>query len=43
MADALQSGREIVAAGYSVYGSATAVVLATRGSSVNVFTLDTVR
>jgi fructose-1,6-bisphosphatase I len=39
-ADALQPGNQIVAAGYSIYGSATALVLATRGGSVNSFMLD---
>uniref|UniRef100_A0A7M4FXE2 Fructose-1,6-bisphosphatase 1 n=1 Tax=Crocodylus porosus TaxID=8502 RepID=A0A7M4FXE2_CROPO len=37
--DALQSGRNIVAAGYAVYGSATMLVLAT-ASGVNCFMLD---
>ncbi|XP_013396230.1 fructose-1,6-bisphosphatase isozyme 2 isoform X1 [Lingula anatina] len=37
--DALQSGRNIVAAGYALYGSATAVVLST-GDEVNSFMLD---
>ena len=41
--EALQPGKELVAAGYSVYGSATALVLATKGGSVNGFTLDPVR
>ena len=39
--DALQSGRNIVAAGYAVYGSATMVVL-TVGAGVNSFMLDPV-
>jgi fructose-1,6-bisphosphatase I len=37
--DALQSGRNLVAAGYALYGSATMIVLCT-GASVNGFTLD---
>uniref|UniRef100_A0A1W7RAK2 Fructose-1,6-bisphosphatase isozyme 2 n=1 Tax=Hadrurus spadix TaxID=141984 RepID=A0A1W7RAK2_9SCOR len=37
--DALQSGRNIVAAGYALYGSATMVVLTT-GNGVNGFMLD---
>ncbi|XP_062340526.1 fructose-1,6-bisphosphatase 1-like [Osmerus eperlanus] len=37
--DALQSGRNIVAAGYALYGSATMVVLST-GQGVNCFMLD---
>merc|ERR1712200_378922 len=37
--DALQSGRQIVAAGYSLYGSATMMVLST-GQGVNGFMLD---
>ncbi|KAI9586687.1 fructose-1,6-bisphosphatase 1 isoform X2 [Glossina fuscipes] len=37
--DALQPGNQIVAAGYALYGSATAVVLSL-GSSVNGFTYD---
>ncbi|XP_067130654.1 fructose-1,6-bisphosphatase 1 isoform X2 [Centruroides vittatus] len=37
--DALQSGRNIVAAGYALYGSATMVVLST-GTGVNGFMLD---
>lgn len=37
--DALQPGRKIVAAGYALYGSATAVVLST-GNGVNGFMLD---
>jgi len=40
LSDALQSGREIVCAGYAIYGSATAVVLAFPHSTVNCFTLD---
>ena len=39
--DALQNGREMVAAGYALYGSATVIVLAT-GSSVDMFMLDPV-
>uniref|UniRef100_A0A3Q1GXD7 Fructose-1,6-bisphosphatase 1 n=1 Tax=Acanthochromis polyacanthus TaxID=80966 RepID=A0A3Q1GXD7_9TELE len=37
--DALQSGRNLVAAGYALYGSATMVVLST-GQGVNCFMLD---
>ncbi|XP_012685732.1 fructose-1,6-bisphosphatase 1-like [Clupea harengus] len=37
--DALQSGRHLVAAGYALYGSATALVLST-GQGVNCFMLD---
>nr|AFM87628.1 fructose-1,6-bisphosphatase 1 [Callorhinchus milii] len=37
--DALQSGRNIVAAGYALYGSATMIVLSS-GSGVNGFMLD---
>jgi len=37
--DALQSGRQLVAAGYALYGSATALVLST-GRGVNGFMLD---
>uniref|UniRef100_A0A8C6UE00 Fructose-1,6-bisphosphatase 1 n=1 Tax=Neogobius melanostomus TaxID=47308 RepID=A0A8C6UE00_9GOBI len=37
--DALQSGRNIVAAGYALYGSATMMVLST-GQGVNCFMLD---
>lgn len=39
MNDALQSGRQLVAAGYALYGSATALVLST-GHGVNGFMLD---
>ena len=39
--DALQPGRQMVAAGYALYGSATVIVLATE-SSVNMFMLDPV-
>ena len=39
--DALQPGRNIVAAGYALYGSATMVVLST-GNGVNGFMLDPV-
>lgn len=39
--DILQSGRNMVAAGYALYGSATMVVLAL-GKHVNGFTLDPV-
>lgn len=39
IADALQSGRHVVAAGYAVYGSATMVVLSV-GTGVNSFMLD---
>ncbi|KAH7732191.1 FBP-1 protein [Aphelenchoides avenae] len=38
--DILQPGRNMVAAGYALYGSATMVVLSTNGSGVNGFTLD---
>ena len=41
MADVLKPGREMVAAGYALYGSATMVVLST-GDGVNGFTLDPV-
>ncbi|KAI5613127.1 fructose-1,6-bisphosphatase 1a, partial [Silurus asotus] len=37
--DALQSGRNIVAAGYALYGSATMIVLST-GQGVNCFMMD---
>jgi fructose-1,6-bisphosphatase I len=37
--DALQPGRSMVAAGYALYGSATALVMAL-GTGVNMFTLD---
>lgn len=37
--DALQTGRQLVAAGYALYGSATVIVLAT-GISVDMFMLD---
>lgn len=40
--DALQPGKQIVAAGYALYGSATMMVLST-GQGVNGFTLDPVR
>ena len=39
--DALQSGRNCVAAGYALYGSATMVVLSV-GTGVNSFMLDPV-
>ncbi|VDN02560.1 unnamed protein product [Thelazia callipaeda] len=39
MADLLQSGRQLVAAGYALYGSATMLVMST-GRGVNGFTLD---
>lgn len=39
--DVLQNGRNIVAAGYALYGSATFIVLST-GNGVNGFTLDPV-
>lgn len=39
--DILQPGRNMVAAGYALYGSATLVVLST-GGSVDGFTLDPV-
>jgi fructose-1,6-bisphosphatase I len=38
--DVLRSGRDIVAGGYIIYGSGTILVLATKGGSVNGFTLD---
>jgi len=38
--DVLRSGREIVAAGYVIYGSGTILVLATKDTGVNGFTLD---
>lgn len=40
LADALQPGRQMVAAGYALYGSATAIVLSFGGGSVNGFTYD---
>lgn len=40
-ADLLQSGRQMVAAGYALYGSATMIVLCT-GAGVHGFTLDPV-
>ena len=40
-ADLLQPGRQMVAAGYALYGSATMIVLST-GNGVNGFTLDPV-
>ena len=39
--DALQPGRNIVAAGYALYGSATLVALST-GQGVDLFMLDPV-
>lgn len=42
LADVLRPGKEMVAAGYALYGSATMVVLTT-GDGVNGFTLDPVR
>ena len=39
--DALQCGRNMVAAGYALYGSATVIVLAT-DASVDMFMLDPV-
>jgi len=39
MTDVLQPGRQMVAAGYALYGSATAIILST-GSGVNGFILD---
>lgn len=39
--DTLQPGRKMVASGYALYGSATALVLST-GGGVNMFTLDPV-
>ena len=41
MEDALQPGRNLVAAGYALYGSACMIVLTT-GDGVNGFTLDPV-
>ncbi|NWX93301.1 F16P1 bisphosphatase, partial [Nothoprocta pentlandii] len=38
--DALQPGRNLVAAGYALYGSATMLVLATPAGGVNCFMLD---
>uniref|UniRef100_A0A8C9FV19 Fructose-1,6-bisphosphatase 1 n=1 Tax=Pavo cristatus TaxID=9049 RepID=A0A8C9FV19_PAVCR len=38
--DALQPGRNLVAAGYALYGSATMLVLATSSGGVNCFMLD---
>jgi fructose-1,6-bisphosphatase I len=38
--DVLRSGRDIVAAGYIIYGSGTVLVLATKDTGVNGFTLD---
>ena len=40
-ADVLQKGRNMVAAGYALYGSATVIVLATQ-LSVDMFMLDPV-
>ena len=40
-ADVLQKGRNMVAAGYALYGSATVIVLATQ-CSVDMFMLDPV-
>lgn len=40
VADALQSGRNIVASGYTLYGSATMFVLALQTGGVNGFTYD---
>ena len=40
-ADALQAGKNVVAAGYALYGSATMVVLSV-GTGVNSFMLDPV-
>lgn len=41
--DALQAGKNLVAAGYALYGSATMMVLALgKGSGVNGFMLDPV-
>ncbi|XP_053611903.1 fructose-1,6-bisphosphatase 1 [Plodia interpunctella] len=39
-ADALRPGKELVAAGYALYGSATMVVLALKGRGVNGFLYD---
>ncbi|XP_018495532.1 fructose-1,6-bisphosphatase 1 [Galendromus occidentalis] len=38
--DALQPGRQLVCAGYALYGSATMIVLGLKGSGVNGFMLD---
>lgn len=40
LSDALQPGRQMVAAGYSLYGSATMMVLSFGGGRVNGFTYD---
>lgn len=40
LTDALQKGRNLVAAGYTLYGSATMFVLALRSGGVNGFTYD---
>lgn len=39
-ADALQPGSELLAAGYTMYGSSTQLVLAMKGGKVQIFTLD---
>ena len=41
MSDCLQSGRNVIAAGYALYGSATMVVMSV-GTGVNSFMLDPV-
>ncbi len=41
MKDVLQPGRNLIAAGYALYGSATMVVMS-HGNGVNGFTLDPV-
>ena len=38
--DVLQPGKNLVAAGYTTYGSSTQMVLAYKGSGVHIFTLD---
>jgi fructose-1,6-bisphosphatase I len=40
LSDVLRSGRDIVASGYIIYGSGTILVLATKDTGVNGFTLD---
>lgn len=40
VSDALRPGKELVAAGYTMYGSATMLVLTLSGGGVNGFTLD---
>eukprot|EP00940_MAST-03C_sp_MAST-3C-sp2_P000167 g167.t1 len=38
--DVLRCGKELIAAGYCMYGSSTQLVLTTKGKGVNCFTLD---